>query len=170
MNTHHNLTGRKFLIFLCTGNYYRSRFAEIFFNHYRQAYGCDWQAASRGIRPPNPGNIGPISLKAKARLEAQGIPVDTSRWPKRVTQEEMASADLVIALDEPEHRPMINEHFPEWGKQTQYWKIPDVAFMHPEQAMTHIENNVRRLLKQLTSQSNEAHAAALMQTHIPMTE
>ncbi len=37
------------LLFLCTGNYYRSRFAELLFNHLAAQVGLDWRADSRGV-------------------------------------------------------------------------------------------------------------------------
>ena len=40
---------QKVVLFLCTCNYYRSRFAEIVFNHKARKAGLDWQATSRGL-------------------------------------------------------------------------------------------------------------------------
>ena len=37
----------KTVLFLCTGNYYRSRFAEELFNHHAERAGDDWIAQSR---------------------------------------------------------------------------------------------------------------------------
>ena len=37
------------ILFLCTGNYYRSRFAEHLFNWLATKQGLDWQADSRGL-------------------------------------------------------------------------------------------------------------------------
>ena len=36
----------KTVLFLCTGNYYRSRFAEILFNSVASKLGLPWQASS----------------------------------------------------------------------------------------------------------------------------
>ena len=38
------------ILFLCTGNYYRSRFAEVLFNHLARESGVKAHAASRGLR------------------------------------------------------------------------------------------------------------------------
>jgi protein-tyrosine phosphatase len=38
----------KLVLFLCTGNYYRSRYAEELFNHLARAEGIGWRAFSRG--------------------------------------------------------------------------------------------------------------------------
>ncbi|MBD3320550.1 MAG: hypothetical protein GF350_05575 [Chitinivibrionales bacterium] len=37
------------ILFLCTGNYYRSRFAEILFNTISGALELEWKAISRGV-------------------------------------------------------------------------------------------------------------------------
>src|SRR5689334_1202389 len=52
----------KRVLFLCSGNYYRSRFAEILFNHFAKARGLDWHADSRGLAKEfGKWNVGPIS-------------------------------------------------------------------------------------------------------------
>ena len=38
----------KKILFLCTGNYYRSRYAEEIFNHMARNKGLPWRAFSRG--------------------------------------------------------------------------------------------------------------------------
>ena len=37
------------VLFLCTGNYYRSRFAEILFDSVAVKMGLPWKASSRGL-------------------------------------------------------------------------------------------------------------------------
>jgi hypothetical protein len=47
-------------VFPCSGNYYRSRFAEELFNHAAKNAGLNWRASSRGLAL-EPENIGPVS-------------------------------------------------------------------------------------------------------------
>jgi protein-tyrosine phosphatase len=52
----------KTLLFLCTGNYYRSRYAEELFNHGAGRAGLAWTAFSRGLAiERRAGNVGPLS-------------------------------------------------------------------------------------------------------------
>src|SRR5207249_1727138 len=37
------------ILFVCTGNFYRSRFAEAVFNHYAKQRQSPWRAFSRGL-------------------------------------------------------------------------------------------------------------------------
>jgi hypothetical protein len=49
------------VLFLCTGNYYRSRFSEYLFNALAQKCGLNWQATSRGLKAWMAANEGPLS-------------------------------------------------------------------------------------------------------------
>jgi protein-tyrosine phosphatase len=65
----------KTVLFLCSGNYYRSRSAEHFFNWHARYERLKWRADSRGIVVGRHNNPGPISRHAYERLEELGIPV-----------------------------------------------------------------------------------------------
>ena len=43
------VTQKKRVLFVCSGNYYRSRLAEILFNHEAAAAGLAWESGSRGL-------------------------------------------------------------------------------------------------------------------------
>jgi protein-tyrosine-phosphatase len=47
----------KTVLFLCTGNYYRSRFAEELFNYEAERASLPWIAQSRGLALEAPGEI-----------------------------------------------------------------------------------------------------------------
>jgi len=54
-----NKTNR--VLFLCTGNYYRSRYAEEIFNHQAGLEGLGWHASSRAVAEKLfPENVGPV--------------------------------------------------------------------------------------------------------------
>src|SRR5205814_8470782 len=82
------------VLFLCTGNYYRSRHAEAVFNHHAHAFGLGWRAESPGLAPEfGANNVGPMAQATAARLAALGCPPDPYlRLPLRVTETDLAAA------------------------------------------------------------------------------
>lgn len=140
------------LLFLCTGNYYRSRYAELYFNNLITKSDLQWSAFSRGLATEGSKNIGPIAAKVLARLQAQGIePENPIRYPRQVAQADLELASFVVALHEPEHRPLMQQRFPEWENQITYWRIPDLDQMSSDNAFSAIELQVTQLIQQLTS-------------------
>ncbi|MEN6495068.1 MAG: low molecular weight phosphatase family protein [Thermoguttaceae bacterium] len=140
----------KTVLFLCTGNYYRSRFAEILFNHLLAGNDLDWRAASRGLAPDKGINVGPISMYALHGLKARGIALGSKiRYPLPVTEADLADADLIVALKESEHRPMLEAHFPVWAEGVEYWHIDDLDCASPEEALTRLEDAVVELMNRL---------------------
>ena len=66
--------GQKSVLFLCTGNYYRSRFAEVLFNSVADRMGLPWRASSRGLAlERGVNNVGPMAVDAGKVLEAMGV-------------------------------------------------------------------------------------------------
>jgi protein-tyrosine phosphatase len=142
----------KAVLFLCTGNYYRSRFAEELFNHLAEQSGLDWRAQSRGLAIERGAhNIGPLSAHAIAELRKLGAPIlGLNRMPTSCSVSDLKGADLIIALDEDEHRPLVLEHFPLWESKTEFWRVPDIALVSPDTALPIIEKQVEMLLRRLS--------------------
>ena len=65
----------KRVLFLCTGNYYRSRFAEILFNHLAPQHNLDWHAESSGLHVQSDGiiNSGPLSRFTRQYVAEQDL-------------------------------------------------------------------------------------------------
>ncbi len=141
----------KRILFLCTGNYYRSRFAEIFFNWQAQLRGLFWTAESRGLALDG-CNHGPISSYTVSRLKEQGIESDQyRRSPLPVSEADLAAADCIIAVKEAEHRPLLEARFPAWRDHVEYWHVHDLDCAGPEDAIPHLESEVMRLLERLAA-------------------
>lgn len=136
------------LLFLCTGNYYRSRYAEILFNLIAGQQGLNWRASSRGLAVEfGINNVGPISPFALERLERRGVTLpEPIRFPQKVTDHDFAGAHQVIALNEPEHRPLMEVRFPHWRHVVQYWRVRDVDELSPDEALLDIEEKVSALI------------------------
>jgi protein-tyrosine phosphatase len=141
----------KRILFLCTGNYYRSRFAEQLFNALAERQGLDWRAESRGLAVERGIlNIGAISRDVVRGLAARGIaPPAGERFPLQATAADLASAGKIIALDEAEHRPLIAERFPAWAAAVEYWHIHDLNQAAAPEGLAQIEEKVQELIGRL---------------------
>ena len=138
------------VLFLCTGNYYRSRFADILFNHLARQQGLAWSACSRGLKTDWPGNKGALSEHTERRLaEMQINSDDASRMPIECCEGDLSEADLVIALKEAEHRAMLAKRFCGWEDRVTYWHVHDLDEGPPEVALAEIEELVSELIEQL---------------------
>ncbi|MFN3167933.1 MAG: low molecular weight phosphatase family protein [Phycisphaeraceae bacterium] len=131
------------ILFVCTGNYYRSRFAEHWFAHLVEQRGLGCRTDSAGLRVDfeQKTNVGPMSTVAHASLVERGVNVpaiESLRMPRDLTAHDLSSAYRVVLLDEPEHRPMMRRRFPDWEDRVTYWRVVDVqpsADFHPMDAI-----------------------------------
>lgn len=138
------------VLFLCSANYYRSRFAEHLFNWLADDSGLRWRADSRGLMVGHWDNLGPISRYAVERLLALRVPMQAEpRNPIQLTPNDLAESNLVIALKEAEHRPMMANLFPAWADRVEYWHIDDIDCAEPKAALPQLEAAVRELVERL---------------------
>jgi protein-tyrosine phosphatase len=118
------------VLFLCTGNYYRSRFAEEYFNAVCAGRSLSHRAASRGLaeefeRLKNPG---PVSADTLAELKTLGITVKKPiRKPQKLSGTEVPFFDLIVCLDKKEHLPLVKKRTSLRGRKVIYWKIKDLG-------------------------------------------
>jgi protein-tyrosine phosphatase len=139
------------VLFLCSGNYYRSRFAEELFNHHALRAGLNWVAKSRALAIEygvnNVGSLSPLTLKA---LEERGLAAkDGKRSPQQCAVVDLESADLIVALMDSEHRPLIRERFCGWEDRVEYWQVGDVDVTQPNVALSSIETEIATLIEKL---------------------
>jgi len=141
----------KKILFLCTGNYYRSRFAEHLFNALAEKQGLEWRAFSRGLAVERGRkNVGPISRYTLAALGDRGIILsDDERSPQSLTEGDLTTADRAIALDESEHRPLMAERFSQWQDNIEYWLVHDIDKTPPKDALKEIARRIEQSIAEL---------------------
>lgn len=143
-------TGRQHtVLFLCTGNYYRSRFAEVYFNWLACREESSWRAESRGLALVAE-NQGPISIHTRVYLGRLGIPLpDPLRDPLDAAEPDFQAARLIVALKEAEHRPLMQSRFPLWAERVEYWRVHDLDFAPSSEALPLLQRHVEELFARL---------------------
>lgn len=139
------------VLFLCSGNYYRSRFAEELFNRKAAARGVPWKADSAGL-DLNPNNRGPVSSLVLDRLEKLGIdPLHRNRFPRPAESIDLEIAGVVVAMSYREHYGLMRRVFPGFVSKARYWDVGDTGDMSSAEALKTIEQQVDDLVDELQS-------------------
>jgi protein-tyrosine phosphatase len=151
----------KTILFLCSGNYYRSRFAEIFFNWQVDRRGLRWRAESRGLIMLN-DNFGPMSRSVVARLDGQGIATgEYMRFPQKVTLGDMEGAQAIVAMKRSEHLYAIQTYFPTQLERVEFWDIHDLDSAEPDEMFPELERAVLSLVERLEAAEGSSPAGDL---------
>jgi len=138
------------VLFICTGNYYRSRFAEAVFNHHAEALGLPWRAFSRGLAihlvPPE----FLLSPQTHEHLMARNMALrHTAPDRTQLSEEDLDASEVIIALKDDEHRPMIRTMFPGWEERIIFWDVGDQPEVAPDVGLGAIEKLVGALIEDL---------------------
>jgi protein-tyrosine phosphatase len=161
---------QKTILFLCTGNYYRSRFAEVLFVSVAGKMGLPWRASSRGLAlERGVNNIGPMAAEAIKALEAMGVRdcERCVRLPAQVTVDDLEQADVIVALKHAEHLPLLQERYPAFAEKVEFWHVEDA----PE-ALALIEREIMDLMARLLGggKKRESSPQESEQTSRPIKE
>ena len=136
------------VLFICTGNFYRSRHAEAVFNWHASQRGLPIRAFSRGLLTSmvadEPTRLSPNTSK---RLAALGIAEHlTGAIPIQLTVADLEKAGRAVALRRHEHRAMMLQAHPEWVDRIEYWNVQDIDEIEPTEALPAIEQQVTALI------------------------
>lgn len=136
----------KRVLFVCTGNFYRSRFAEALFN---ASAPPGWTAFSRGLDTSTP-RLTPVSPLVVAELARRHVDAKLEASPQPLTRRDLDAADLVVLLDDGEHRPMLASQFPGYPQaNVRGWSVADVPKVAPPLAFAAIAAQTEALVRSL---------------------
>jgi protein-tyrosine phosphatase len=136
------------ILFICTGNFYRSRFAEAVFNHRAEQRQLPWAAFSRGLAVHLAE--GYLSSFAADGLLARQIDLrHTGRQRVQLSEDDFLKADRWIAMDRTEHFPMMQNQFSAWADKIEYWDVPDLPYRSFKDALVEIEHKTIQVLQEI---------------------
>jgi len=155
------------VVFVCTGNFYRSRLAEEIFRFYAKSSQGDPVAFSRGLMVN--GDLKGMHSGALSYLTAMGIDPAPVRDPMPLMVDELISANHLVLLNKSEHEPLMEREFKAVYRKfvsrnaVTCWNVFDVCAptrgwkqdLRPgqplESALEHIHFAVKDLSKTLSS-------------------
>jgi protein-tyrosine phosphatase len=144
----------KQVLFICTGNYYRSRFAEALFNHAACSENLPWRAFSRGLAIHLVNDA--LSPHTIAALEKLGIDRShTAPDRQSLREHDLQRTDLAIAMDNIEHRPLMLQQFPDWADRIRYWQRRDLQWESSTTCLPGIREDVQELLATVRSSNQK---------------
>ena len=137
------------VLFICTGNFYRSRHAEAVFNWHAHRAGLAIRAFSRGLLTSmvadEPTRLSPNTARRLAEL---GIGEHlTAPEPIQLSEADLVRAGRAIALRKDEHWGMVRRAHPEWVDRIEYWDVRDIDELGSEHALPAIERQVVELVR-----------------------
>jgi protein-tyrosine phosphatase len=126
---------------LCKGNYFRSRFAAILFNHHAVLQGLPAAAFSRGLDFSG-NNAGPVSMYVPIALKARNINYEQYRKPTRLSEPDLKRANVVIVTHAAQQLPIMNERYPhDYSDKYVCWEVADVNFTREDVAAAAQDQN-----------------------------
>jgi protein-tyrosine phosphatase len=121
------------------------------FNFFASKQGLNWEADSKGLAVGRGGkNVGPISPYTIEALSKHSINIpEDEKFPQQAKNGDFQTSTRVIALDESEHRPLMNQYFSEWTDNIEYWLVHDIDKTDPVAALGEIEQKTQQLIAKL---------------------
>jgi protein-tyrosine phosphatase len=131
------------ILFVCTGNSYRSPIAEALL---KKARG-DLEVESAGTQP-----AGMIAPNAKKFLERENALEKLKRTPEGIDQKNLEEYDLIVAMKQ-NHKNEILRLYPQTENRIEVWNIDDPIYLpygSDEQVFGEIKRKVIELAESIS--------------------
>lgn len=139
----------KKILFVCTANIHRSRFAEEVFNHLAIQDNNEYRAFSAGLR------VGDFSYReiyypALEHLESFNIkPIRPKESSMHIDDVILEDYYKIICMDKNEHKPMVDAN-PKLSKyKFEYWEIVDIPKVESTVSLPMCYEKVVKLFKNI---------------------
>ena len=101
------------ILFVCTGNYYRSKFCENVWQYLLEKFNQEGKVSSSGLKPELAllwkeafGNVSPFTTKALNKI---GVPLYDDSSLHLLTEYEVKSNDKIVFINRDEHMPLLSD-------------------------------------------------------------
>ena len=134
------------LPFLCTENVLSARCAEALFNSVVGKMGLPWAASPRMFAVEGGRKKDVRMSPATNVLNAMGLCAtnELAHPPAQRIADDLEKADRIIAMNQVEHLPLLQERFPAWADKVEYREIDDSS-----ESLARIEHEVMDLTARL---------------------
>jgi len=139
----------KKILFVCTANIHRSRFAEEVFNYLSIKDKKEYRAFSAGLK------VGDFSYReiyypALEHLDKLNIkPIRPKELSIHIDDVMLEEYDKIICMDKNEHRPMVNANPRLSEYQFEYWEIVDIPKVDSTVSLPLCYEKVVKLYKEI---------------------
>ena len=139
------------VLFVCTANIHRSRFAEEVFNHFSEKNNKGVAAFSAGLRVGD-YNFRKIYYPALDNLEKFNIlPKRAEELSVHIKNIDLDQYDRLICMDKNEHKPMVLPDPQLSAFKFEYWDITDMPKVHSNISLPKCYKQVESLWNQISS-------------------
>jgi len=126
------------ILFVCTGNSYRSLVAETLLKKVRG----DLEVESAGTQP-----AGMIAPNAKKFLERENALEKLKRTPEGIDQKNLEEYDLIVAMKQ-NHKNEILRRYPQMEDRIEVWNIDDPIYL-PYRSEEEVFEEIKRKVIEL---------------------
>jgi len=138
------------ILFVCTGNSYRSPVAEALLKKVRG----DLEVESAGTNP-----AGMIASNAKKFLEKENALKNLKGTPEGIDQKNLEEYDLIIAMKQ-NHKNEILRRYPQMEGRIQVWNIDDPIYLpygSDKEVFEEIKRKVLELAESIKNEKSTRH-------------
>lgn len=128
------------ILFVCTGNAFRSPVAEALLKKLRG----DLEADSAGTYPASR-----VAPNAKRLLERENASKNLKKTPEGIEQKNVEEYDLIVAMKE-EHRDYLLKEYPQLSEKVIVWDIDD-PYLLPAGSDRRILKEIREKVRELSA-------------------
>ena len=134
------------VLFVCTANIFRSRFSEEVYNHFAKKLNISSEAFSAGLRV---GEYTTRKIYTPALQQLKYYNINPSRKDDlsiHINDLDLNVYDMIICMDEVEHRPMVEMNDQLNKTNIDYWNIVDEPMVSSKVSLPVCFNKVKDLV------------------------